>query len=39
MSIIHPTNHKNITACNFPDEGFCEADNEAVESEKDNKRF
>ena len=36
MSEIHPTYHKNITAPNFPDEGFREADNESVGSEKDN---
>ena len=37
MSEIHPTDHKIITTCNFPDEGFCEADSESVEYEKDNK--
>ena len=37
MSEIHPPDHKIITTCNFPDEGFCEADSESVEYEKDNK--
>ena len=37
-SEIHPTDHKNITSRNFPDEGFREADSEFVESENDNKR-
>ena len=39
MPVIHPTNHKRITARYFPDEGFREADSESVGSEKDNKRF
>ena len=38
ISEIHPTDHKSITARNFPDKGFHEADSEFVESEKDNKR-
>ena len=33
MSKVLPTDHKNITAHNFPDEGFREADSEFVESE------
>ena len=39
MSEIYPTDHKSITVRNFPDEAFCEADSEFVESEKDNELF
>ena len=40
MSEIHPTDHKSITARNFPEEDFREADSEfvQVESEKDYKQ-
>ena len=38
MSENHPTDHKSITAPNFPEEGCREADSEFAESEKDYKR-
>ena len=37
MSEINTTDHKSISACIFPDVGFCQAVCELVESEKDNK--
>ena len=37
MSEIHPTDHDSITARNFPEEGFSEADGEFCWVEKDYK--